>query len=126
MPGVIGSGAGRLPSLVGLLLMGLVLCLTPLVAGESVDPTAENEVRRRPVRDSLDYGRLPERTNGAASKAVVVLCATKGSNPLPSAKQLAELPLAWLLGFQEFCEPLFYAIFNPNRFGLSRFVVDRW
>ncbi len=34
---------------------------------------------------SLANGRLPERTNGAASKAVVALRVTKGSNPLSSA-----------------------------------------
>ena len=35
---------------------------------------------------TLSFGRLPERTNGAASKAVVALCVTVGSNPTPSAK----------------------------------------
>ena len=37
---------------------------------------------------TLVSGRLPERTNGAASKAVVALRVTEGSNPSPSASSL--------------------------------------
>ena len=42
---------------------------------------------------TLSFGRLPEWTNGAASKAVVALCVTVGSNPTPSAKVNSVLPV---------------------------------
>ena len=40
----------------------------------------------RPVLGSLTGGRLPERTNGTASKAVEALVVSVGSNPTPSAR----------------------------------------
>ena len=40
------------------------------------------------ARLSSPLGGLPERTNGAASKAVVALRVTVGSNPTPSATQI--------------------------------------
>ena len=72
-------------------------------------PNGDEHPNPRPLASPT--GRMPERTNGTASKAVEVLRASVGSNPTPSAFRAFAIPVC----SPTFAELLLVALIVPRR-----------